>query len=156
MMSRGVACKSLASFKLATVGSRSFSTVVTARAVTNEGPATILGNLNRSPVAAHARDVTTFWIRAPVVGARNVTTMSLREKEQQQEEKQSQSVVAANGGNNNEEKENEISSYWGVPPSKVTKDDGTEWRWSCFRVSFAFLRFWSLFFFFFFFFIKWI
>ncbi|URE10644.1 Ubiquinol oxidase [Musa troglodytarum] len=24
------------------------------------------------------------------------------------------------------------ASYWGVPPSKITKEDGTPWRWSCF------------------------
>lgn len=29
--------------------------------------------------------------------------------------------------------EKAIASYWGVPPSKVAKVDGTEWRWKCFR-----------------------
>ncbi|XP_072989069.1 ubiquinol oxidase 1a, mitochondrial-like [Typha latifolia] len=27
----------------------------------------------------------------------------------------------------------EIVSYWGIQPSKLVKEDGTEWKWSCFR-----------------------
>nr|AUB29349.1 mitochondrial alternative oxidase 1b [Olea europaea] len=26
-----------------------------------------------------------------------------------------------------------VSSYWGVPPSRATKEDGSPWRWNCFR-----------------------
>nr|prf alternative oxidase 1 [Solanum tuberosum] len=26
-----------------------------------------------------------------------------------------------------------VVSYWGVPPSRVTKEDGSPWRWACFR-----------------------
>ncbi|RLN07371.1 Alternative oxidase 1c, mitochondrial [Panicum miliaceum] len=29
--------------------------------------------------------------------------------------------------------EKEAASYWGVAPTRVVKDDGTEWKWSCFR-----------------------
>jgi ubiquinol oxidase len=28
-----------------------------------------------------------------------------------------------------------IVSYWGIEPRKLMKEDGTEWRWFCFRVS---------------------
>lgn len=28
-----------------------------------------------------------------------------------------------------------IVSYWGIAPTKVTKEDGSAWRWNCFRVS---------------------
>jgi ubiquinol oxidase len=28
-----------------------------------------------------------------------------------------------------------IVSYWGIDPPKLVKEDGTEWRWTCFRVS---------------------
>jgi hypothetical protein len=28
-----------------------------------------------------------------------------------------------------------IVSYWGIQPPKLVKEDGTEWRWFCFRVS---------------------
>lgn len=27
-----------------------------------------------------------------------------------------------------------IVSYWGVTPPKITKEDGTAWKWNCFRV----------------------
>lgn len=28
-----------------------------------------------------------------------------------------------------------VVSYWGIQPPKLVKEDGTEWRWFCFRVS---------------------
>ncbi|MED6142967.1 Alternative oxidase, mitochondrial precursor [Stylosanthes scabra] len=34
-----------------------------------------------------------------------------------------------NNNNNNKS----IVSYWGIQPSKVTKDDGSQWNWTCFR-----------------------
>lgn len=27
----------------------------------------------------------------------------------------------------------DITSYWGIPPTKLVKEDGTEWKWSCFK-----------------------
>lgn len=27
-----------------------------------------------------------------------------------------------------------VSSYWGVAPPKISKADGSPWRWNCFRV----------------------
>ncbi|KAI6706841.1 hypothetical protein NL676_009803 [Syzygium grande] len=44
-----------------------------------------------------------------------------------------QARVAGSDGASQGEKA--IASYWGVEPSKVTKGDGTEWRWTCFRPS---------------------
>uniref|UniRef100_M8BTK1 Ubiquinol oxidase n=1 Tax=Aegilops tauschii TaxID=37682 RepID=M8BTK1_AEGTA len=29
--------------------------------------------------------------------------------------------------------EKEAASYWGVAPARLVKEDGTEWKWSCFR-----------------------
>lgn len=40
--------------------------------------------------------------------------------------------VAGHGRGKDDEKG--ITSYWGVGPTKVTKQDGTEWKWTCFRV----------------------
>ncbi|CAN6231494.1 unnamed protein product [Urochloa humidicola] len=34
---------------------------------------------------------------------------------------------------NKREREKEPASYWGVAPTRFVKDDGTEWKWSCFR-----------------------
>ncbi|OEL37216.1 Ubiquinol oxidase 1c, mitochondrial [Dichanthelium oligosanthes] len=40
----------------------------------------------------------------------------------------------ADGAKENKRKhEKEPASYWGVAPTRVIKDDGTEWKWSCFR-----------------------
>jgi hypothetical protein len=33
-----------------------------------------------------------------------------------------------------EESEKEAASYWGVAPTRLVKEDGTVWKWSCFRV----------------------
>ncbi|KAJ1431166.1 Alternative oxidase [Sesbania bispinosa] len=27
----------------------------------------------------------------------------------------------------------EVESYWGIQPSKIIKQDGTQWKWNCFR-----------------------
>lgn len=26
-----------------------------------------------------------------------------------------------------------ISTYWGIPPTKITKPDGSAWKWNCFQ-----------------------
>lgn len=31
--------------------------------------------------------------------------------------------------------EKEILSYWGIEPNKIAKEDGTEWKWTSFRVT---------------------
>ncbi|KAK9276220.1 hypothetical protein L1049_005751 [Liquidambar formosana] len=71
------------------------------------------------------------WVRVPVLGARNGSTLALGEKEQKEAEKQPQTASA--GGSVPGPDEKGIVSYWGVPPSKVAKEDGSEWRWNCFR-----------------------
>jgi len=72
------------------------------------------------------------WIRLPVMGARNASTVALDAKEQKEEKVETGSAggVAAGGGGGDEKA---IVSYWGISPGKVTKEDGSEWRWSCFR-----------------------
>lgn len=47
--------------------------------------------------------------------------------------KSSAAAEAAKG--DGEKKEVAISSYWGIEQSKkLVREDGTEWKWSCFRV----------------------
>lgn len=29
-----------------------------------------------------------------------------------------------------------VSSYWGIPPRKLKREDGTDWAWNCFTVRF--------------------
>ncbi|KAK7307375.1 hypothetical protein VNO77_40383 [Canavalia gladiata] len=60
-------------------------------------------------------------------GVRNGSSLALSEKEN---EKHVVEKKVDAGGN---KEENKIVSYWGVQPSKITKQDGTEWKWNCFR-----------------------
>ena len=70
------------------------------------------------------------WMRAPTVGVRCRSTLALGDKEQ--EEKQ-----ALGGGPSKDEKG--IVSYWSLQPTKVTKEDGAEWKWTCFKVQNLFI-----------------
>ncbi|GLT57783.1 hypothetical protein SLA2020_307320 [Shorea laevis] len=108
MMSRGR--NTLATSLMAGVGMRYFSPA-TVRTMSNEA-------------------VMTTWIRAPVVGLPNKSTLAVDDKEQQ-EEKPAVKGLASGGNGGKDEKS--IVSYWGIESGKVKKDDGTEWRWSCFR-----------------------
>ncbi|KAK1304065.1 hypothetical protein QJS10_CPB11g00067 [Acorus calamus] len=84
------------------------------------GPA-VTGLLRGSPAQAES-----LWIRFP---AREASTMSLspaKSGEGEEEEK-----PKAVGGD--DPKEKAVASYWGIPPSKIAKADGTEWKWNCFR-----------------------
>ncbi|CAL5435984.1 unnamed protein product [Camellia sinensis] len=66
-----------------------------------------------------------MWVRFPVMGVRNCSTVALDEKKKKQVEMGSAGGVS--GG------DKAIVSYWGVSPAKVTEEDGTEWRWTCFK-----------------------
>ncbi|XP_024437624.2 ubiquinol oxidase 1, mitochondrial isoform X2 [Populus trichocarpa] len=70
-----------------------------------------------------------FLVRGSVFGLRHGSTASFSEKDQQQNVQ----LVAEGGGGDKEEKKESTVSYWGVPPSRVTKEDGTEWKWNSFR-----------------------
>ncbi|KDO53143.1 hypothetical protein CISIN_1g019765mg [Citrus sinensis] len=106
-------------------GVRLFSTL-TARTASTEAAARILaGQTNRH--------LSTFLVRAPILGSRNRSTLALGgEKEQQREENVQTTGAAAAGGSGNKD-EKRIVSYWGVEAPKVNKDDGSEWKWNCFR-----------------------
>lgn len=73
-------------------------------------------------------------MRFPVLGSRDASTVALGEKHQEEEEEKikggSTGSAAPAGGGGNDDK----LSYWGIEPAKVTKEDGSEWRWNCFRV----------------------
>ncbi|KAL8489771.1 hypothetical protein ACS0TY_025593 [Phlomoides rotata] len=94
----------------------------------------VLGGRNFSTAAATvfrvpsegSQKVSDKWMRLPVLGTRNASTVALGEKRQKEE-----GGGAAAGGGGKDGKE--IVSYWGIEPPKITKEDGTEWRWNCFR-----------------------
>ncbi|EPS63444.1 alternative oxidase [Genlisea aurea] len=71
------------------------------------------------------------WMRPPALGSRRVSTLALdRKPEVDEEEEKGPSATGSAGGGNGKK---EISSYWGIVPAKFTKEDGTEWPWTCFR-----------------------
>ncbi|XP_043710472.1 ubiquinol oxidase 1, mitochondrial-like [Telopea speciosissima] len=65
------------------------------------------------------------WIRFPSVGVRHGSTLALN-KEGEEKEVKTTSV----GG---EPEEKAITGYWGIAPSKITKEDGKDWKWTCFK-----------------------
>ncbi|XP_062120600.1 ubiquinol oxidase 2, mitochondrial-like [Humulus lupulus] len=127
--------RSYATRQLAAVGTRLFSSA-TARAVANE-PAVMKGLIRSLPTGA------TAWTK-------NSSAVYLVQRGYGSAASRGASTVAENGEHhekvnqvengafpesayvsNNDEKG--IVSYWGVPPSRLTKEDGTEWKWTCFR-----------------------
>lgn len=60
---------------------------------------------------------------------KNMSTVSLAEKEKQKEKE-----YASDSSSIGNKEEKGVMSYWGIERSKITKPDGTEWRWNCFRV----------------------
>ncbi|KAJ7953334.1 Ubiquinol oxidase [Quillaja saponaria] len=113
---------------LVTVGTRFFSgTAATkARAVAKE---VVLG----APVKGAGHHIGTsmkYWIRSPAIHGK-VRNLSYASLEKEQANRMNSASVTDSAGENKNEKE--IVSYWGVPPSKITKEDGTEWNWNCFR-----------------------
>ncbi|XP_042498513.1 ubiquinol oxidase 2, mitochondrial-like [Macadamia integrifolia] len=67
------------------------------------------------------------WVRLPAVGVRHGSTLTSNKEGEEKEVKTSSGSAAG------EPKEKAmITSYWGISPSKVTKEDGTPWKWSCF------------------------
>ncbi|MBA0593802.1 ubiquinol oxidase 2, mitochondrial isoform X1 [Gossypium raimondii] len=105
MMSRGYT--RLASSMFTMVSPRFFSTAATRGVLSNDmvkAPAVGLGVRCRSSMAA-------------IVGG-----------DKEQEKKQ-----AVGGGGGSAKDDKEIVSYWGLDPTKVSKEDGSPWKWTCFR-----------------------
>ncbi|KAH0934530.1 hypothetical protein HID58_011647 [Brassica napus] len=121
MMSRGGA--KVASSLLKSARPRLFSTATasTIRSMSHE-PSHLL-----KPAAADLASVNT-WIRSGTGGVRFASTASLGEKTPSQDEKPKKTEDESSTGGNKG-----IASYWGVEPNKITKEDGTEWKWNCFR-----------------------
>ncbi|KAF5750578.1 mitochondrial alternative oxidase 1 [Tripterygium wilfordii] len=121
MMSRGGT--RLAGSSLSALGQRYFS-IVTARSVSHQTASGILNGLAGAPVRS-----VTFWARAPVLGLRNGSSMALQGEKTDRVKKE---PVAESAGAPGGKDEKQIS-YWGIPPEKISKEDGTEWKWNCFR-----------------------
>ncbi|XP_061352096.1 ubiquinol oxidase 1, mitochondrial-like [Gastrolobium bilobum] len=68
-------------------------------------------------------------------GVRNKSTLAFSDKDNNEEKKRvdlsNSDHSSAAPGENKEQKG--IVSYWGIHPSRITKPDGTEWGWNCFK-----------------------
>ena len=66
-------------------------------------------------------------------GVRYSSTLSLEEKEKQDTKEINGSSSGSTFGGNKGDDKGEMS-YWGIAPTRITKPDGTEWKWNCFKV----------------------
>lgn len=48
-------------------------------------------------------------------------------------DKEQEKKQAVGGGGGSAKDDKEIVSYWGLDPTKVSKEDGSPWKWTCFR-----------------------
>ncbi|KAK9095628.1 hypothetical protein Scep_027097 [Stephania cephalantha] len=71
------------------------------------------------------------WGKVParIGGARNASTAAVAEANAEVKKKEVVGDNLESGGGKNEG----LVSYWGVEPVKLTKEDGTEWKWRSFR-----------------------
>lgn len=125
MMRRG-GIKLVGSVMNLAAGQRLMSTATVNPAVANM---TVSGILNGRSVVERPAWSSMFLVRSQIVGVRNKSTAAVEKKEEKVE---SEEKKAVNGGENKEE--NRVASYWGVEAPKWTREDGTEWKWNCFRV----------------------
>nr|BAD83866.1 skunk cabbage alternative oxidase [Symplocarpus renifolius] len=89
--------------------------------------------LNEGLVQTPTGPVAVWLLRLPgAASLRSVSTLSapLAVAGEEKEGKKAE-VAAPKAGARVEDKA--VVSHWGIPPSKATKEDGSEWRWSCFR-----------------------
>ncbi|KAH7833321.1 hypothetical protein Vadar_005136 [Vaccinium darrowii] len=117
-------------------GSPRYFSTATVRTIATEsasarilnGPGGVFHVVNPGKVSERAAAT---WIRLPVMGARSASTGALDAKDQKKVETGSAGGVVASGGCSDDKA---IVSYWGISPGKVTKEDGSDWRWNSFRV----------------------
>ena len=112
------------------VGPRYFFNSTSAAAVDQAAGQTILiggGNHIRGGAAAG-------FLRFPFTGGvRQASTVAVNGEEKVKPSEES-STAPGSGSAGGGSDEKGIVSYWGVQPKKVTKEDGTAWKWSCFMV----------------------
>nr|GMC54111.1 ubiquinol oxidase 2, mitochondrial [Ipomoea batatas] len=130
MMSRGGT--RLARSLTGHVAPRYFSTAVLRRPATAAGGEAGIGGVFRGGAAAAllngnpakaSEEVMVAWMRFPVMGSRRMSTVAVGDDKQKEKDEK-------NGGGRTD---SAVVSYWGVDPPKVSKEDGTEWKWQCFR-----------------------
>ncbi|KAG9133408.1 hypothetical protein Leryth_013225 [Lithospermum erythrorhizon] len=126
MMSRGAT--KVARSVVSHMALRSFSTSSIARSLVHGSTTTTV----TTPAAV------AMWMKFPVSGSRTASTLALGDKPQEEEKREENVGDVKNGGpsiggGGDGKNSKAVASYWGVEPPKLVKEDGTEWKWSCFR-----------------------
>lgn len=128
MMSRGA--RKVTKSVLSHMGTRYFSTSTMARSLVS-GSATTITTTVTAPAAVAT------WMNFPLSGGRATSTLALGDKPQEEEKKEGDVSNINNGnssiGGGSPKNNKAVVSYWGVEPPKLVKEDGTEWKWTCFR-----------------------
>ena len=140
MMSRGGT--GVANNALVAAGARFFSTTsLTARAVAGDSvivAAKGFGSVMGTPKWDH-RTSLGYWVRVPEstgFNVRNCGTLAVGEK--QNEDVKKVESASSTGTTAGDKDEKGLVSYWGIEQTKFTKQDGREWKWTCFRVCHAY------------------
>ncbi|XAR69202.1 Ubiquinol oxidase [Bertholletia excelsa] len=71
--------------------------------------------------AQGSRPIGLGWVRLPVLEIRSCSTLASGAAGEKKEK-------AEDGG----DEKAVVSSYWGIAPRKITKGDGSPWKWNCF------------------------
>ncbi|XP_072963898.1 ubiquinol oxidase 2, mitochondrial-like [Typha angustifolia] len=98
------------------LGPRLFSTAAA-------GP---IGKILVGPGGAGAARAPSVWLGLPIGSFRCIGTVPVESIGREE----SRAAGDAAGGKKDEKA---VVSYWGVEPPKLVREDGTEWKWSCFK-----------------------
>ncbi|WOK95632.1 ubiquinol oxidase 2, mitochondrial-like [Canna indica] len=113
------------------LGPRLFSTTSTIARAAGEPAYALL--LSRSAPSASSRPPSPVLLRLfPVRMASTASTSQTLGGEQQEGEAPKPSAAAREASAAPPSERKAVSSYWGIEPTKIFKEDGTPWRWSCF------------------------
>ncbi|MQM05414.1 hypothetical protein Taro_038225 [Colocasia esculenta] len=106
-----------------------FASAPAARAAAEPAYALLAGASAAAPAPTHAA---VWLVRFPL--SRAASTLSAPTPAAGQEgETAAKGDVGVTKKAEGATEQKEVLSYWGVPPSRVTKEDGSPWRWACFR-----------------------
>lgn len=132
-MSRSGAYKQIGNAMLTMAGNRFFSSATT-RAVANDSVISTVRKGTLNPLMGSgvnsiwAKTASVYWAQRGI-SVRNQSTLAMSEKDIVQ----GKQPEASAGGQSNKDGKGAIN-YWGVTSNKITKEDGTELKWACFRV----------------------
>ncbi|KAI8547194.1 hypothetical protein RHMOL_Rhmol07G0176300 [Rhododendron molle] len=81
--------------------------------------------------ATFSRPLGMEWVRIPMLEPRKFSNLASSAGKDEEKAAEPPSAAARKMSGGGDEKA--IVSYWGVAPPQFTKEDGSPWRWNCFR-----------------------